>query len=218
MLLGPSRLRLVLVRLVFIAAPCPCTVPRRRRPNFRADSSAVKDGVEASSSWAEAPEGSGLILWDEVVGSVDSSSAADWLLVRSRSESAIVEDVTLPVRPPWPLLAALAQVFLSDGPAVGVSVAAVLFRGGLPLRPFFAASFVGGSSGTGEPRALIGLTSLDRGLIGEPGVRLDPGMSTSFHLVDEVEVDVGVGRTCCSLPEAPEMGVRWSKNFGPCWL
>lgn len=176
----------------------------------------MKDVVEASPSWAEAPEGSGFILCHEVVGSIDSSSATDWLLVRPRRESATIEDVTLPVRPPWPLRAAVLRFLLSNGPLVRVSVAAVLFRGGLPLRPFFASSFAGGSSGTGEPGALIGLTSLERGLIGEPGVQADPGMSKYFHFVDEVEVDFGVGRTWCSLPEAPDTGVQWSKNFGPC--
>lgn len=106
------------------------------------------------------------------------------------------------------------------GSALGMSVVP-LTRGGLPLCLRVArgggelTSFGGLASGTGDPGALIGLISREGGLIGEREVRTDPGVSTFFHLVDEAEVDIGVGRDERCFPEVAETGVRWSKNFGP---
>ena len=127
--------------------------------------------MEASSSRAEDADGSGLMLRVEMDWwSIDSSSVwetSDWLRVRARADSAIVEEAALSARPPRPLVVAAYSFFFR-----GTFLRAPSFRGSVGASSFFRSRVplvsVCRASGEGDGAfSLIGLISLEPGRVGE---------------------------------------------------
>lgn len=55
--------------------------------------------------------------------------------------------------------------------------------------------------------SLIGLISLDEGATGDPTGRTEPGVSTSFHFVEDADVTIGVSLGGRCRPDAFDRGV-----------
>ena len=100
----------------------------------------------------------------------------------------MVEDATLPARPPRPLpLVPLVRLVRTRSLGELVATGWSFWLGAPRVR-------VCADSGEGEGSlSLIGLISLDEGATGDLRGRTEPGVSISFHFVEDEEVTIGVG-------------------------
>ena len=179
-------LPLGLLRVSSVIDSNPSRVSRRRRVDLReppppGPSSAVVSVMEVSSSRAGVAGGSGLMVREgpSVVSRKISSKweARDWDLVRVGIEPAKADEAVLAARVCWD------RVDWVSLP--GMSVLGFF----LPCLPF--AALLGDlelSRGGERAFSLMGLISSGPGRIGEAINLTDPGMSMSFHFVEEAEV------------------------------